>query len=387
MKISYKSVLMLLIFLFLYFIMATPGVTKYIIIIVLSVFFVILNKRYRINNRTLIYMLPSLVYIFWGLVAGLMKGSFSFYGIKQAVFYLVPVCAAILIYNKVGNKLSKKIVDIQLIAIAIVFLLDNFSKFTIEDLMESEYAFIFGIYVILYVYQKKYTKTVFTAVLMVLSHKRIVNGATIVCVLLIIIFNRLNEGKKKKLLSLFSLLVLLMLYGYIYLSSSTFIHQIFGKYGINTQGRLEVWDTLTSYYKFNVFYGGNGIGWILNYLAGIQRTAFSNLHNDLLSAYIELGFMGYGVWISSYYHVLKRTRMKIAGDQYIIGLFFLYTFIIYATDNISIYVNYWFPLYLIILSLADYNGNNEFQVKYSINKSNDGSAKNSMETAQNNEVM
>ena len=71
-----------------------------------------------------------------------------------------------------------------------------------------------------------------------------------------------------------------------------------------------------------------------------QRTAMP-IHNDFLRMYLNIGFVGYWVWIWSYLIVRLRYWFRQGGKD--AGCLFLgiciYCFVLYATDN-AIYYPY-----------------------------------------------
>lgn len=88
---------------------------------------------------------------------------------------------------------------------------------------------------------------------------------------------------------------------------------------------------------------------------------FTNLHSDFYTGFLELGFTGFGVWILSYFWSFFRLTNDADDDNN--GMIFalaaiVYTFIIYITDNILVYFEYWFPLNLMLLDMA-YSGTAE----------------------------
>lgn len=117
--------------------------------------------------------------------------------------------------------------------------------------------------------------------------------------------------------------------------------------GINTMGRVNMFANLAPYYDISITYMGMGTGYerFVDWASGVtyqlpQRTAMP-IHNDFLRMYLNIGFVGYWVWIWSYLTVRLRYWFRQGGKD--AGCLFLgiciYCFVLYATDN-AIYYPY-----------------------------------------------
>ncbi len=117
--------------------------------------------------------------------------------------------------------------------------------------------------------------------------------------------------------------------------------------GVNTMGRVAMFANLEPYYDISLTYMGRGTGFerFVDWASGQvyrtpQKTAMQ-IHNDFLRMYLNIGFIGYWVWIWSYLFVRLRYWFHQGGKQ--AGcLFFgicVYCFVLYATDN-AIYYPY-----------------------------------------------
>lgn len=117
--------------------------------------------------------------------------------------------------------------------------------------------------------------------------------------------------------------------------------------GIDTKGRVTMFLNLEPYYDISITYMGRGIGFerYVDWASGVrykmpQRTLMQ-IHNDFLRMYLNIGFVGYWVWIWSY--MIVRMRYWFRQDGKNAGCVFLgiciYCFVLYATDN-TIYYPY-----------------------------------------------
>ena len=85
---------------------------------------------------------------------------------------------------------------------------------------------------------------------------------------------------------------------------------------------------------------------------------FRNLHSDFYTGFLELGFIGFGAWVFSYFlsfNRLSQTPENDAKPQLFALAVIVYTFVLYVTDNVLIYFEYWFPLSMMLIEIADKN--------------------------------
>ena len=145
--------------------------------------------------------------------------------------------------------------------------------------------------------------------------------------------------KSKKLIYVLWGIICAAVYGYlafIYSRGMNFWSEVFN---LNSNGRLKIYERIMNEFKFSLGYMGKGLGVIENLLEHWNIPTFANLHNDLMKFYIEIGFWGLFIYLLSYYVMFYLTE-KIAGDSammYLLGIL-SYTFVLFATDNVSIYL-------------------------------------------------
>lgn len=119
------------------------------------------------------------------------------------------------------------------------------------------------------------------------------------------------------------------------------------KLGINTMGRVNMFDNLAPYYDINFTFMGRGTGFerYVDWASGTvyqspQRTIMQ-IHNDFMRMYLNIGFVGYWVWLCGYLTVRIRYWFRQAGKEAGCTFFAIciYCFVLYATDN-TIYYPY-----------------------------------------------
>lgn len=115
--------------------------------------------------------------------------------------------------------------------------------------------------------------------------------------------------------------------------------------GINTNSRFWVFDQFRQYYDIGIGYLGKGIGFVVGSIANgdiildFNGYEFGDIHNDFLRQYIELGFVGFFVWmwlflkyrIKYFFHDLKGKDEFNHGVLTATLLFVIY--ITFLTEN------------------------------------------------------
>lgn len=117
--------------------------------------------------------------------------------------------------------------------------------------------------------------------------------------------------------------------------------------GLDTKSRTLLFGNVTPYYDISVTYMGRGTGferfveWFTGVESSIPLRTQTQIHNDFLRMYLNVGFIGYWVWLWSWLVVRLRYWFRQGGKE--AGCLFLgicmYCFVLYATDN-AIYYPY-----------------------------------------------
>ena len=132
-----------------------------------------------------------------------------------------------------------------------------------------------------------------------------------------------------------TVILALLLIGYvaiIKLDFFTFLEES----GIDTSGRVVIYDAVDKFYDFSPEFLGNGIGFLAYQLStNINNLSVTSVHNDFLQYFIDLGFWGYLLWLLS----MTLVRVCYFGangkiDNAIITFSLsLYLLIVSSTDN------------------------------------------------------
>ncbi|MGV8983637.1 O-antigen ligase family protein [Clostridium sp.] len=353
-----RTFLFTMVLLFMY-LCARNGMLKYMFagcIIYILILTLLFKKSSVIDKKTISvcirFVSPAVFYLLYSLVVMMINQNFDFYKfcIKQFIFMSLPIILAYVLTNILKkNDLTKYVFW----SIIIIFFINNVTKFNFEDLMESTEAYIFGFYAVYYFINKDKRYFILSIILMGLAHKRIVYLSLVICILFVLFSNKRKKNSPSFLL-IWSLIIISS-YIWIFIISSGKINDIFIKFNINDMGRLDVYYLFIDDYKFRIGYLGKGLGYVLYKLNKLSISDFSNLHNDILMFYIEMGFIGNLFFYGINFKNLKYLQDRYINSFYIYYIFMIYNYILLFTDNISIYMYYLFPVYLIIFKQIKYD--------------------------------
>lgn len=256
-------------------------------------------------------------------------------------------------YNLVAILIANILMIVTIIAqngIAAFFsefitLVTTFAGVTGDIIVQAEIhelAFCLGAYLIYMLYKPK--KDIVYFILLFLSlfcflaaFKRIAIIAIIIALMfgyLLKFISRYSKKTASSLVTVFTLVVIFLLVTYIALIKMD-AFELLEKAGINTSGRVEIYNAVDKFYEFNPGFLGNGIGFLTYQLNTFMKVGVASVHNDFLQHFIDLGFWGYIIWLVS----MTLVRIWYFGrrgnvDNGIIAFILtLYLIIVSTTDN------------------------------------------------------
>ena len=150
-----------------------------------------------------------------------------------------------------------------------------------------------------------------------------------------------------RLTVIFSVILVVLLIGYIAIIKLD-VFTLLEKAGIDTSGRVTIYNAVDKFYEFSPEFLGNGIGFLTYQLSTNMNVGVSSVHNDFLQYFIDLGFWGYILWLVS----MTLVRVCYFGkkgkvENGIIALALsIYLVIVSSTDNT---MNY--PLLTTVLAI------------------------------------
>ena len=158
---------------------------------------------------------------------------------------------------------------------------------------------------------------------------------------------KFKKDTAMRLTVIFSVILVVLLIGYIAIIKLD-VFSLLEKAGIDTSGRVTIYNAVDKFYEFSPEFLGNGIGFLTYQLSTNMNVGVSSVHNDFLQYFIDLGFWGYILWLAS----MTLVRVCYFGkegkvENGIIALALsIYLVIVSSTDNT---MNY--PLLTTVLAI------------------------------------
>ncbi|MBQ5777781.1 MAG: O-antigen ligase family protein [Oscillospiraceae bacterium] len=227
----------------------------------------------------------------------------------------------------------------------LIALIKTFAEETGEIIVQAEVhelAFCIGAYLIFMLFRPK--KSAVYYVLLALSFfcflsafKRIAMVAIAIALALgylLKIVKRFNDKSARTLALVFSFVLIAFLIGYVAIIKMD-AFELLEEAGISTSGRDKIYNSVDEFYEFTPGFLGNGIGFLTYQLNTFMNIGVASIHNDFLQHYIDLGFWGYIIWLTS----LIVTRIWYFGkngktDSMIVSFMLtVYLVIVSSTDN------------------------------------------------------
>lgn len=340
----------------LYAMLDTQGMIKYIVSLMLVLFILVLNyKNVLVVKEDGVLILPILIYCILGIVMSMCGGTKTLWTIKNVLFVLFPPIVSYVLCLRYGNK-RRHMVNISFCGSVIAYLYCNRFYFLTKGYCESTFAFVFGLFILYYLWNKHWEKVGIAAVCMHLANKRIAVLAVIACIVLMLVMKLLKY--KKKWIYVFWIMLIATAGIYVYSIYSGVFENLCIRLGVDTSHRLEVYPVVVEHIPKNYFWG-QGLGTTNEILVKNLETWlvawFENPHNDFLKMFVDLGSIGFVLVFGSYLFVFYIVQKKSVTDKALSQLFvtFVYFMLLMTTDNVSIYILFLIPMYSICLSLME----------------------------------
>ena len=320
------------------------GIKKYIIILSVCMFLLVLGRKKRWSaDMFLCIALPTILYVLLGCFSALIASNSQTTTIKVIIYVLVPLFFSFSYYVYYGKDMQR-IVDMQFIGSFVAYKVFDAPVIFSLTTWESVYAFAFGVFAIYYAHKRRWKMFTLAMIFVYLAEKRIAILAVIASLILLGILWLFRYSKK--LLLGFWGIVIGVIYAYIYLIYSGTMEAFCWGANINTNGRVEIYSRMAQEFEFSMGFSGAGLGIVEQLLEYWNVPMYGNLHNDLLKFYIELGFLGLLIYLLSFGMMFYLVEKLYGKSQ--MGFFFamsVYSILLFATDNVSIYMIYLIPMY------------------------------------------
>ena len=203
-------------------------------------------------------------------------------------------------------------------------------------------TYVFGFLAVYYLYEwiilkkKVLPQLLLSVCLLFLGVKRIAIFAFIIAAFIIVLLKFIRRDRKKYSIicgvSFSSVIIALI---YIYLIKNGYLQIAFKFLGIEDNFRFNFWNHISPEYDFGLGFIGRGISYSHRFMwhnwYSIKDLAeATNLHNDILSYYIGLGFVGFCLFFGMFFlgQVILSKRLfsiKSAAFATVISLFYFIT--------------------------------------------------------------
>ena len=161
------------------------------------------------------------------------------------------------------------------------------------------------------------------------------------------VISKFKKDTAMRLTVIFSVILVVLLTGYIAIIKLD-VFSLLEKAGIDTSGRVTIYNAVDKFYEFSPGFLGNGIGFLTYQLSTNMNVGVSSVHNDFLQYFIDLGFWGYILWLVSMTMVRVcyfGSKGKVENGIVALALS-IYLVIVSSTDNT---MNY--PLLTTVLAI------------------------------------
>ena len=239
-----------------------------------------------------------------------------------------------------------------------ITLITTFADVTGSVIVQAEIhelAFCLGAYLVYMLYKPR--KSILFLILLLLNlfcslsaFKRIAIIAIVIALAfgyLLKFIARFSPKTASGLLLFFEICLLILMLAYVAMIKLD-AFALLEEAGINTSGRVGVYQAVDEFYQFDPAFLGNGIGFLTYQLNTHMYLGVASVHNDFLQHFIDLGFWGYIIWLVSmiFVRVMYFGKKGNLDNAIITFILTVYLFVVSSTDNT---MNY--PLLIGVLAM------------------------------------
>lgn len=308
--------------------------------------------------RTMTAGFFSVIYQLIGL--GVAVATLYLFGEKGIWYCLVSMCLAntLIVFQVMQEGGGPALFLQEFVTLILTFGADTgtmMGNVEIHDL-----TFAFGPFAIYLIWRRKemhyFLLPMFLTVLfLMVGLKRIEVGAILLPLFICLL---IKARKKEPDGAILTVGILLMLIGFLYVIFIRFglFYFLEEVLGLDTKGRNMIYQYLNTQYEISPFYFGKGLGfdrleWEQTGMIW-NRIGQDAYHNEFLRMYIELGFVGFFIWLWFHFaYRLRRFSKRQGGDGGLLCLaYMIYLFITYLTDNTLFYYYTNVTIFLLLMS-------------------------------------
>ncbi|WP_287085187.1 O-antigen ligase family protein [Blautia sp. LMAG:89] len=258
--------------------------------------------------------------------------------IMRCFYYVVPFLTAYYSVRKFRNDTPRLLIISGLISYSTVFIryiyyggfgiLLHFSNNKVNgiSLEVHNLTYCMGLFFLYYLLSDKYDKKFKTKICLILmlgiffGDKRALYLGLAVTLLVYFLFHKFKEKRLTLLKIIFSFYIAAA-FGYLILIKTGVFEALLYKYGINDMSRLTFWNYFSSTYEISPFYWGRGIAYTDNIMSATKTmremhvTAATNIHNDILRAYIGWGCLPMLYYLVNFFLLRVNRFIKDKNEE------------------------------------------------------------------------
>lgn len=307
--------------------------------------------------------------------------------IVRCFYYVVPFLAAYYSIKKFGNDTPRLLIISGLISYSTVFfryvyyggfgILLHFANNKVNgiSLEVHNLTYCMGLFFLYYLLSDKYDNKFKTKICLILmigvffGEKRALYLGLTVTLLVYFLFHKFKE-KRLNLLKIVFVFYIFAAFIYLILIKTGVFEALLYKYGINDMSRLTFWNYFSSAYEISPFYLGRGIAYTDNIMGATETmremrvAAATNIHNDILRAYIGWGYLPMLYYLVNFFLLRVKRFIKDKNEENgwryftIASLYFFINFF----DNMLSAENFnlcFFVVYLLLVNDLESKNNSE----------------------------
>ena len=345
-----------------------------IVIDILVIGFIFLSaytEKFRLNIPRkegrfflLVIAIPAAIMLVYSLVMQSMYALSSDYFVRS-----ITMCVRLVLYGFFAMRsvyvFGDKSVDVLLHASVVAYLPSIFLFFletgviagVISLFSDNVYhesvalevhrlTYVFGFITVYFFYQKLVKnkpvlpQAIVSLIFTFLGLKRIVLFALVVAILLMIIFRYQQNKTIYRIILVISCVMIFVALLYVFLIRYGYLQNLFEVLGLRDSFRFKFWNYFASRYDVSLTFFGYGLSYAQRTMANEWFNidglgAVTNIHNDILSYYLGLGFVGFilfwGMFFIGQSSIIRRYfSVESAGFAFVISIFY---FVIMSTCN------------------------------------------------------
>lgn len=361
-----------------------------LILVTLSMYYMLLNKNIRVREEMnffiRLFCVPRVIMLMYSCIIWYISNTAFPYisrGISNTLFQCVAyICGVCISFGEKDDILKISLASAVTVfgvayfngfvqnGIAFINVLnpfdasaDNFREFT--EL--HEIAYIVGLCILMELVIDKHSslkkkQTLFwgSVIVFIIAWKRIGIFAIVTTYLYFMLFSHSKKRNKSFFIKVTGMIGTIVCLIYVWLIISGIFVTLIQSFGIDLMGRDIIYTYFRKFITFSPSFMGKGVGFVgrqFDYTTSADlynMVSIRALHNDFFKMYIELGFVGFIVWVFWWLIRMPQIIQSKYGIKkaFICLLFVIYAFILYTTDNTESYTNFQMQLSAIITYIS-----------------------------------